>query len=163
MIDYYKGIDTETGFKIPYLKELTLLINQEQSADEIFTILGQLDIDLESRSLNGNLTPEGEILSDKIPKIKKLFLDEKTKIDYDKKLEETYFELECQKLENLIQLEEVRKPKEASQNFLKNKYFLSFLGFSIILLIGLVLILKLSIFIVIIYLLLIAVLYLLGS
>lgn len=163
MIDYYKGVDTKTGFKILYLKEVTLLINQAQSADEIFTILGQLDIDLEARSINGNLSPEGKILSEKIPKIKKLFLDEETKIDYDNKLEETYFEIECQKIEKLSQLEEVEQSKEISQSFVKNKFFLVFLGFSIIFLIGMVLLLKISIFIVIIYLLLIVILFLLGN
>lgn len=163
MIDYYKGVDTKTGFKILYLKEVTLLINQAQSADEIFTILGQLDIDLEARSINGNLSPEGKILSEKIPKIKKLFLDEETKIDYDNKLEETYFEIECQKIEKLSQLEEVEQSKEISQSFVKNKFFLVFLGFSILFLIGMVLLLKISIFIVIIYLLLIVILFLLGN
>lgn len=163
MIDYYRGIDTQTGFEIPYLKELTLLINQEQSADDIFTRLGQLDSDLETRAINGNLSLEGEILSEKIPKIKKLFLNEKTKKDYDKRLEETYFEIECQRIERLSQLEKVEQSKDMSQSFLKNKYFLAFLGFSIILLIGLVLTLKLSIFIVIIYILLITILFLLGS
>lgn len=86
MIDYYKGIDTETKERLPYLEEVSTRIHQEQSAETIYHILFSLAERLEERAVHGNDTKESRQLAQELPEIKQLFFNQERKDEYDKRL-----------------------------------------------------------------------------
>ena len=90
MIDYYKGIDTQTGEEIPYLAELKSEISRDQSAEIIYRRLFQMEERLEARSSYHHLDRDSEKLARILPEVKVLFITKEAKQAYDRKLSEAY-------------------------------------------------------------------------
>lgn len=90
MIDYYKGIDLETGVELPYLAELRGKIRQEDSASQIYTALVTIGEELDNRETLGEFTENSRALSQALPTIKRQFLSEKWKTTYDYQLVQYY-------------------------------------------------------------------------
>lgn len=90
MIDYYKGIDTETGEKLPYLAELEGRLDPEKEALVLYAALAELSEELANRENMGEFSQVSQQLVDSLPAIKRLFTSADTKMIYDRQLTQAY-------------------------------------------------------------------------
>lgn len=174
MIDYYKGIDTQTGQKISYLSELSQMISQQNTAEEIYRTLLEFSEELEARSAYGNETEDSRILAQELPAIKQLFYSQSKKAEYDQCLQEAYtvqklssgqvnprkeeinFEKKIEQVVTDFTTPEIKQP-----TFLQENRFLVFMSvFVFLLLLLFVIFLKMNFVILVIYALLLLLLYL---
>lgn len=83
MIDFYQGIETETGQVLPYLQELSASLDPNQTANENYQKVEEQVQMLGNREALNLLRPDDALLSDALQKAKRYFLNEDKKLSYD--------------------------------------------------------------------------------
>lgn len=89
MIDFYRGIDRETGQTLPYLAELSRKISPSRSANANYRAIEQLVEELGSREALNRSRPDDKALLEALEKAKRCFLNEDSKQRYDRQLTPT--------------------------------------------------------------------------
>lgn len=89
MIDFYRGIDRETGQTLPYLAELSRKISPSRSANANYRAIEQLVEELGSREALNRSRPDDKALLEALEKAKRCFLNEDSKQRYDRQLAPT--------------------------------------------------------------------------
>lgn len=90
MIDYYKAMDLETGQEVPHLKEVSFILQPQMSATDCFTALSILREELDGRWTNGTLDENGRLLQADLPKLRKIFVSDHEKGQYDRALKRAW-------------------------------------------------------------------------
>lgn len=98
MIDFYRGIDRETGLSIPYLAELTRKVSPRRSANANYRSVEQLVEELGSREALNRSRPDDAQLLEALEKAKRCFLNEDSKNNYDQRLAQVIAKAERAKL-----------------------------------------------------------------
>ncbi|MGT2958487.1 hypothetical protein A9Q68_06815 [Streptococcus bovimastitidis] len=89
MIDYYQGIETETGEEIAYLQDVAKLLSVQDTTTEIYHKLTRLSEELADRENLGQFDVNSAKLSQELNLLKKIFFDDTTRNKYDKALIDT--------------------------------------------------------------------------